>query len=294
AAGHPPLRFEQASYEALIGSKHWDDRPQRKTEPGYEVQLWAAGRIAAAEAALAVLEGRARRAEAQGSDVEGQRLEYAPWPEFAEGNCFACHQPMRSVAGARSRSDGTLAWQSWNLAMLNSVVASGTAATTELPPAALAPSLNRLRMAMEGSFMPRPNQIAELAAAARTALRAAAKVDSHGRILDREGQPLQIRAAVERAPSVTSMQNWDELCQQTAALAAARRAIEDANNERQVEAEQRLLAVARLLRFQTADREWPAVFANITNESSQRRPVTLNEVIGALDQTRADLLRAAI
>src|SRR5262245_53036366 len=83
AAGHPPLRFEQASFEALIGTKHWDDRPQRKTEPEFEVQLWAAGRIAAAEAALAVLEGRARRESGQES--------VAPWPEFAEGNCFACH-----------------------------------------------------------------------------------------------------------------------------------------------------------------------------------------------------------
>src|SRR5947208_2216032 len=41
AAGHPPLRFELASYEALIGRKHWDDAPRRVADADYEVQLWA-------------------------------------------------------------------------------------------------------------------------------------------------------------------------------------------------------------------------------------------------------------
>jgi hypothetical protein len=288
AAGHPPLRFEQASFEALIGTKHWDDRPQRKMEPEYEVQLWAAGRIAAAEAALAALEGRGRRAAGQESVVS--------WPEFAEGNCFACHQPMRSLAAgpSQSRSGGTVAWQSWNLAMLNFVVTSGEAETNELPPAALGPSLNRLRAAMQGSFEPSPAEIAELAAAARTALRARARIDSRGRILDREGHPLQIRAAVERAPTAATMQDWEVMCQQVAALAAARRAIEDATDQQQAEAEQGLLAVAKLLRFQTADREWPAVFANVTNVGAQSPEKRLTEVGSEVESIRAELLRAAL
>ena len=61
AAGHPPLRFEMASHQALIERKHWDDAAAT-AQPEYEVQLWAAGRIASAEAALDLLEGRAKRA----------------------------------------------------------------------------------------------------------------------------------------------------------------------------------------------------------------------------------------
>lgn len=293
AAGHPPLRFEQASFEALIGTKHWDDRPQRKTEQEYEVQLWAAGRIAAAEAALAVLEGRARRAAGQASGVKSQESG-APWPEFAEGNCFACHQPMRSMAAGLSRSSGTVAWQSWNLAMLSSVVTSGTAEATVLPPAALGPSLNQVRAAVERSLAPPPAEIAELAASARTALRATARIDSRGRILDQEGRPLQIRAAVERTPSAATMQDWEVISQQIAALAAARRAIEDATGQRHAETERRLLAVAKLLRFQTADREWPAVFANMTRAATQSPEKSLKEVGSEVENIRVELLRAAL
>jgi hypothetical protein len=288
AAGHPPLRFEQASFEALIGTKHWDDRPQRKAEPEYEVQLWAAGRIAAAEAALALLEGRARRAAGQESG--------SCWLEFAEGNCFACHQPMRSLAAAPSpsRSSGTVAWQSWNLAMLNSVVTTGAAVATVLPPVAIDTALNRLRTAMNGSLEPSPVEIAELTAAARTALRSAARIDSRGRILDRDVRPLEIRAAIAGVPGAAATQNWEEICQQVAALAAARRAIEDTTGQRQTEAEQRLLAVAKLLRFQTADREWPAVFANVTSVAAQPPEMKLNEFSSSVESIRAELLKAAL
>src|SRR5262245_38175988 len=97
AAGHPPLRFELASYEALLPRKHWDDRPRRRTEPDYEVKLWAAGRFASTEAALALLAARAKRA-ADAADSQS----VAAWPEFAEANCFACHQPLRAKdAGPR-------------------------------------------------------------------------------------------------------------------------------------------------------------------------------------------------
>src|SRR5262245_36411205 len=288
AAGHPPLRFEQASFEALIGTKHWDDRPQRKMEPEYEVQLWAAGRIAAAEAALALLEGRAKRAAGQQSG--------SPWPEFAEGNCFACHQPMRSLTAgpSQSRSSGTVAWQSWNSAMLSSVVTTGSAEGNELPPVAVGQSLNRLRTAMNGSLEPPPAEIVEFAAAARTALRAAARIDSRGRILDRDGRPLEIRVAIERVPDAAGTQNWEEMCQQVAVFAAVRRAIEDATGQRQTGAKQGLLAVAKLLRFQSADREWPVVFANATIVASQSPERTLKEVGSEVESIRAELLRAAL
>ncbi len=283
AAGHPPLRFELASYEALIGTKHWDDRPQRAAEPAYEVQLWAAGRVVAAEAALAVLESRASRAS---------KVSATPWPEFAEGNCFACHQPMRSMAGARSNFSAAVAWQSWNLALLNSCVSSGTAAGNELPPAALAPSLTRLRAAFEASIEPPPGEIARLAAVARASLRAATKVDSDGRILDRYGYPLQIRAAVEQPQNAQALPSWDDLCQRVAALAAARRAIADAKASPNSEVEQRLLAIAKRLRFERADRQWPAVFASAPPAKSPAS--VMNEIGNELEAIRTELLQAAL
>jgi hypothetical protein len=286
AAGHPPLRFELASYEALIGTKHWDDRPERAAEPQYEVQLWAAGRIAAAEAALALLEGRAKRAASDHSA--------APWPEFAEGNCFACHQPMRSIASGSSKrsSSGAIVWQSWNLALLTSAASSMAETESNLPPAALGPLLDRLRNAMEASVEPPPGEIARLAATARESLQATAKIDASGRILDRDGYPLQIRAAGQQSPSAVAMQNWDDLCQQVAALAATRRAIADATGGRHFEAEQRLLAIARLLRFQRADRQWPSLFANMTAAKSSA--TMLNDIGRELDAIRSELLQAAL
>src|SRR5207248_11256902 len=111
AAGHPPLRFELAAYEALLQPKHWNDGLRRLAEPDYEVQLWAAGRMAAAEATLALTESRAKRASAD-----------APWPELAEYNCFACHQSLRPEAGkltdaaSLDRPRSVPLWQTWNLA----------------------------------------------------------------------------------------------------------------------------------------------------------------------------------
>jgi hypothetical protein len=89
------------------------------------------------------------------------------------------------------------------------------------------------------------------------------------------------------------MQDWEVMCQQVAALAAARRAIEDATGKRQTESEQRLLAIAKLLRFQMADREWPAVFANVTSGAPQSPAMTLKAVGNELESIRAELLIAA-
>src|SRR5262245_2222433 len=100
AAGHPPLLFELASHQALIRHKHWDDTARRQREPNYEVQLWAAGQLASADAALSLLASRAEQANKTG-----------PWPEFAESDCRSCHRPLAAeVAGSR----GSPAWQTWN------------------------------------------------------------------------------------------------------------------------------------------------------------------------------------
>ena len=93
SAGHPRLTFEFGAYHANM-PPHW--RP-RKTLASH---LWAIGQLESAQAALALLSHRAKT---------------GPWPEFAEYDCFACHQslaqPGRQQTG--SRKPGVLPWGSW-------------------------------------------------------------------------------------------------------------------------------------------------------------------------------------
>ncbi len=117
AAGHPPLRFDLSTYHDLVAVKHWPER-ERLELPAFKLRLWASGQAAMADAILGRLEARAanaagpalRDARGQAPATEDTRaapledynvarsLEDAAWPEFAEYDCFACHQRLRSVA----------------------------------------------------------------------------------------------------------------------------------------------------------------------------------------------------
>ncbi len=191
AAGHPPLRFELAAHQASIERKHWDDARRRQAEPNYEVELWAAGRIASAEAALSLLASRAEQA------AHGQ----APWPEFAESNCLSCHQPLLAIGTSR----GVPMWQGWN------VMFAG-----ELLPQANRP-LTELRSEMERSLVPDAGRAAVLAAAARDVFRQCAD-SSHW------DAAAALTVLQRPEPSTT----WDRACQELAALLAAERALADA------------------------------------------------------------------
>jgi len=276
AAGHPPLRFELASYEALIPRKHWDDRPARRSDPSYEVQLWAVGRIASAEAALALLEGRAKRS----ADAEP-----APWPEFAESNCLACHQPLRSLAGGSSRASyrGIPAWQSWNTSLAD-VLAVQKPTTDELLPVAFPAALARVRMGMDKSWQPAAAEVAQLAAAARQSLVVAAQFNSQGRLLDGRGRAIDIRTALEAASETSASASWDDLCVRVSLLAAARRAISDASGDSLAGEAQGLKAIAVSLRFVSPDRQWPPALADSG---------TMNSIGGELESIRKNLLRLA-
>jgi hypothetical protein len=294
AAGHPPLRFEQASYEALLVGKHWDDRPTRAADPNYEVQLWAAGRIAAADAALALLEGRAQRAKGQEPGTRGQ----GPWPEFAETNCFACHQPLRSLEGqsagpATAYRTGFPPWQTWNTALLDSVVVKEPATGNELSATRLSNALAELRVAMGGTFEPAASEIATKAAEARTALRAAVSIDSRGQVLDRQGRPLDVDSVLQADGSTWNAASWDEACQRVAVLAAADRSLRDGNRLANLQPGSasdwrgRMGQVSRSLRFTRPDREWPAVLE--FNSST-----TMADVARELESLRLELQSAAM
>jgi hypothetical protein len=234
AAGHPPLRFEQASYEALIPQKHWDDRPQRMSEPNYEVRLWAAGRIAAAEATFTLLYGRAERAK------------HGPWPEFAEWNCFACHQPLQSegkrqaLAATSTSYVGVPAWQTWNTALATVVPQANTES--------LASSLKKLQDAMERSPLSDAMEIAMLTADAQRSLQHISLEQ-----ITRRG----LLNALEKPSAATG---WDELCQQFAALTAVERSQRDAGKPADERIRRQLRPIAEALKFDRPGIEWPAMF----------------------------------
>jgi hypothetical protein len=117
AAGHPRLAFEISSFFANL-PKHWK-QPKVYDEP----KLWAVGQVVSAEASLALLKQRA-------DDVQ------APWPEFADYDCAACHHDLakpswRQAQGSRRRLGGW-AWGTWTMT-LPRVLAEQLVPPLELP-----------------------------------------------------------------------------------------------------------------------------------------------------------------
>jgi hypothetical protein len=106
AAGHPRLLFEFVSLQEAMPA-HWRDKPRDATHE------WFIGQIAGARAALDVLKQRAATSA-------------APWPEFAEYDCFACHHDLKEKSWRQGlsfdskikRRAGTLPWNSWTFAVV--------------------------------------------------------------------------------------------------------------------------------------------------------------------------------
>jgi hypothetical protein len=107
ASGHPRLRFEFASYHAVM-PRHWSDRDDKKTVPDLEARGWAVGQFLAASAALGLLGDRAATNAHQP----------APWPELAAHDCFACHHELGGAASAAPERVGRLVMNAWYFAML--------------------------------------------------------------------------------------------------------------------------------------------------------------------------------
>lgn len=107
ASGHPRLNFEFAAYLTQY-PKHWDIAKEKERYSDYEARVWALGQVACARASLELLQKRAK-------DAQGDK---APWPEFAEYACFACHKTLkpdspRQRAGYGDRLPGSLPWGAW-------------------------------------------------------------------------------------------------------------------------------------------------------------------------------------
>jgi len=262
AAGHPPLRFELSAYHDLIRRKHWP-AAERVLTPDFKARLWAAGQIAAARSSLALVQSRAARAAA------GERA--TPWPEFAEYDCFACHQRLRPAAAFSSvalkgAKPGVPGWQPWNLAIAERLLRD-----TEAEPAMAA-----VRAQMSYSLVADAAKVHDLAAAA------CRQVETHPlRAALASGDADPFTAADMLAllkPAFHGDQSWAASSQQLLALRAADLATRDARLRLQPPAgfasvssgreeprskpvddwdrEWRSLAAA--LRFGSPEFEWPA------------------------------------
>jgi hypothetical protein len=97
AAGHPRLNFEFHAYLGVM-PKHWTDMPGAKigfkTDRETHAEAWAIGQLVSAEAALRLLAARAESTERQTNSPGAAHS--APWPEFAEYGCYACHHQLDS------------------------------------------------------------------------------------------------------------------------------------------------------------------------------------------------------
>ncbi|TWU03752.1 cytochrome c family protein [Neorhodopirellula pilleata] len=80
AAGHPPLRYDFATYHHRQ-PKHWRDARSNDAWT-YEAQLWLAGQIAATDASLSLL---VRRTD----PVAGHA-----WPALSSYDCSSCHHSL--------------------------------------------------------------------------------------------------------------------------------------------------------------------------------------------------------
>jgi mono/diheme cytochrome c family protein len=283
AAGHPPLRFEQASYEALLAGKHWNDRPLRDANPNYEIQLWAAGRIAAAEAALALLESRATEAAKQ-----------APWPEFAESNCFSCHQPLRPnseklpLAGLLEKRATIPAWQKWNAALVGVAADPLLANLGALPPPqiSLHETMQELRKTMEESQAADASMVAKLAGDSKCALHAQVRQLLERQNATNQNGGLTIQGMLAGLGPMTKVASWDEACQNLAALVAAERALRDHGVTAAADCRRRLKVIAQELRFGQGGTDWPVVFTGARSMSS-------DTLLSELEMARQELQATA-
>ncbi|MFN0019945.1 MAG: hypothetical protein ACKVP0_16935 [Pirellulaceae bacterium] len=273
AAGHPPLRFELAAYHRKLTShgddgkqSHWNDARERIGSQDFEVKLWEAGQIASAKAALTLLEGRAHRAA-----LDMQRNDDAvvsSWPEFAEYDCFGCHQRLRPDNSNRiSPAAGLPEWGNWNLAF--------AAATSE------AKELKALREEMKESFNSEPVAVEGKAASAKTSL-----VSS---LFAEEATSNQLLKLLQR-PEV-GKKSWDELCQRYLAQRVAQKSISDEFKKLEiagrVAAERRLecndlrhqidrdlTLIANQLSFVSPKCEWPRILADSNGFSKVESDLT--------------------
>lgn len=284
AAGHPPLRFELAAYHRKLTShnangkqSHWNDARERIRTKDFEVKLWEAGQLASANAALTLLESRAHRAALEVKENIGTGV--APWPEFAEYDCFRCHQRLQpDQFNRKSPAAGMPEWGIWNLSLV------AAAADTK--------ELDALRVEMKKSFVSEPAAVQVLAVTAKKSL-----VPS---LFSEEATSRSLLDLSDRSPA--GDKSWDALCKRYLAqrvaqksvgdefqklelvskVAAAERTEFDALRQR-IEGD--LSTIAQQLSFASPNNEWPRILVD-GHEGSERFAKVESDLTAAAGKLR--------
>jgi hypothetical protein len=216
AAGHPRLTFEASVFRANL-PPHWNEAAKRKDRgEGYETRLWAVGKAATTRASLELLKHRATKAK------EGA----APWPEFAEYGCFACHADLQHPSWRRDhpsgRAPGSLPYNRWNSVFVSVLESNDKGQVAE--------ALSKVASAMEQPNLD-PEKIRELAG------EGVARLDEL--LLSAPRGPLALVRVRELATRLAALADkaeawsWDEMEQAALAAGACQADLAAASREKQ-------------------------------------------------------------
>ncbi len=219
AAGHPRLYFELSAQLARL-PRHWS-REKDKIENGaaLEAKLWAVGQAASAAASAKLLAHRAADS-------------HAPWPEFAEYDCYACHaalQPFKSGQADGANASiapfkvGSLTWNTWHTALL-----SEAGWDEGQPNQELMAQLNQVRSEM-GQPHPNREQVRHLANRLGQSLEQMASRNAAHTIGVEQLNSLAVRLT-ESLP-IESFSGWEREAQRFLAVVAMRQALNDTIGE---------------------------------------------------------------
>jgi hypothetical protein len=215
AAGHPRLRFDFAAYLAIY-PRHWSEAADKRRRPDFEARAWLLGKLIAAEAAVDLLVHRA------GNAMKKQ----APWPEFSEYECAACHHSLNYESDRRKRGftgrPGSLPWGTWYPALLPQLSRSPM---VEFP---LSEELKELSLSMRAA-VPAERTTLGKALVVRNQVRAGRVAVEKGAAL-KAAEVRKLLAALaqdERAARA----DWDEATQLYLAMSALDRALADLDAE---------------------------------------------------------------
>lgn len=238
AAGHPRLNFEFSAFSSIM-PRHWSVREEKARYPDFEARAWALGQVVSAQAALELL---AYRAETK---------HQAPWPEFAEYNCFACHHDLQAQGWRRPRDQGrgpkaagTLEWGTWHYSLLpQALEPRADPATTKL--------LAELRKEMDKPN-PSRDKVARIAADGATGLTPWVK-RFENRCFDDPALLQGLFSEIARDERNLSRAHWDGAAQLYLALAALYHAQGDLDpDQRDPELKRPLMTLRQQLEFPTS------------------------------------------
>jgi hypothetical protein len=229
AAGHPRLKFEYGAFYANY-PRHWTHREtkERKDDPAREARNWLLGQVASAEASLKLLADRAGRAPKD-----------APWPEFSEYDCAACHHGITSPSERQERfakraeaarkqgkkvRPGDLPWGTWYTCQLLALAGRAPKGTG----AKLKKVLLELDAELRNRF-PAPRTVKEKSAEAVGLLRAWAAFEATAPAGSLNERALEDLMRAVAGNTVPVEEGWDGATQTYLGLAALNHALVDIN-----------------------------------------------------------------